>query len=112
MNAQNSTPMTPSSVKRAPRPRSPAMVRARAVSHFGSRTKLSDGSGRRSSLTEAFASGIQHLDQLARRILAREAQEDLLEPLLATRCRRAQLRHGTARPDGSTCDDRHAIAHG
>ena len=61
--------------------------RARAVSHLGSSTSPSDGSGRAAASAAEppaiAASGIQHLDQLARRVLARESQEDLLEPVVA-----------------------------
>src|SRR3954454_15712962 len=104
MNTQNSSPIAPSSPKRAPRPRSFAIARARAVSHLGRSRSASGGSGRTS------ASGIQDLDQLARRVLAREAQEDLLQAVGAGFGAAAQLLHRAARADRSLRDDRHAVA--
>src|SRR5258708_235291 len=104
MNAQKPKPMMPRIVKRAPRPRWPASVRARAVSHFGSRTKPSEGSGRDP------ASGIQDLDQLARRVLASESQEDLLESLRAVLSGFAKLRYRAGRANASLRDDGDAIA--
>src|SRR5690242_19049905 len=77
MNSQNSRAIPPSTMSRAERPRSFAIARARAVGHLGRSSRANDGSGRTPT------SGIQHLDQLARRILAGEPQEDLLQPLRA-----------------------------
>src|SRR5215207_7615367 len=104
MNVQNSSPITASRVKRAPRPRSLAIARVRAVSHFGRSSSVSDGSGRRT------ASGIEDLDQLARRVLAGEPQEDLLQPLGAGRGAATQLVHRPARADRPLRDDRDAVA--
>ena len=59
-------------------------ARARAVSHFGT-SRCSDGSesaARRAS-RRARASGIEDLDELARRVLAGEPQEDLSSPVRA-----------------------------
>src|SRR6476620_4497300 len=97
MKAQNSSPIAASRPKRATRPRSFDIARARAVSHFGRRSRRSDGSGR---LSTARASGIQHLYQLARRVLAGEAQEDLFESPRALVGAATQLVHRAARADG------------
>src|SRR6478735_9811521 len=105
MNTQNSMPMNARSPKRAVRPRSFAMARARAVSHLGRSSSDTGGSGRRT------VSGIQDLDQLARRVLARETEEDLLQPLRARFGAPSQLRHRAARADRPVRDDPHAIAH-
>src|SRR5215210_2322699 len=105
MNAQKSIPMNASSPKRAARPRSLAIARARAVSHFGRSSSAIGGSGRRT------ASGIQDLDQLARRVLASETQEDLLEPFGTRLGTPAKVGHRAARADRSVRDDRDAIAH-
>src|SRR5471032_416692 len=96
MNTQNNSPMPPRMVKRAPRPRSFAIVRDRAVNHLGSRRNPSDGSGR------VAASGIKDLDQFARRVLTGEAQEDLLEPFgrIAACSRRTKFRHRSAGANG------------
>src|SRR5258705_8774655 len=99
MNAQNSMPMSARSPKRAPRPRSFAIARARAVSHFGRSSSVTGGSGRRT------VSGIQDLDQLARRVLAGEAEEDLLQPLGARFGAAPQLGHRAAGADRSLRDD-------
>src|SRR6188472_512053 len=120
MNSQNKPPITASTLNRAPRPRSFAIVRARAVSHFGNRSSASAGSGRfscgwtsigRAPMGSASASGIKDLDQLARGILASETQEDLLESLRITGARGfgAQLGHRAARANLSFRDDRHTI---
>src|SRR3954451_10215435 len=103
MNAQNISPITPSSVKRAPRPRSFAIARARAVSHFGRSSRVSAGSGRTT------ASGIQHLDELARGVLAGELEEDLLEPIGARLGALPQLVHRATRADRPLRDDRHPV---
>src|SRR4051794_30742455 len=105
MNAQKSMPMKKSSAKRAVRPRSFAIARARAVSSLGRSSSDTDGSGRPT------ASGIQDLDQLACRILPREAEEDLLESFRPRFGAAPQLRHRAAGPDRSVRDDPHAIAH-
>src|SRR6476659_6232663 len=105
MNTQNSMPMNARSPKRAERPFSLAIARARAVSHFGRSSSDTGGSGRRT------ASGIQDLDQLARRILARETQEDLLQPLCSRFGAASQLLHRAAGADRPMRDDPHAIAH-
>src|SRR5215204_2131960 len=102
MNAQNSIPIRASSPNRAPRPRSFAIARARAVSHFGRSSSAIGGSGRRT------ASGIQDLDQLARRVLAREPEEDLLEPLGPRLGAAPQVVHRPAGADRPVSDDRHA----
>src|SRR6478672_7228969 len=102
MKAQNSSPIAASSPKRAPRPRSFDIARARAVSHLGRRSRRSDGSGRPAT---AGASGIQHLDQLARRVLAGEAQEDLLETLRSGVGAATQLVHRAAGANGPLGDD-------
>src|SRR3954463_13489770 len=107
MKVQNSAPMAASRPKRAPRPRSFAIARARAVSHLGRSSSASDGSGRAPT---ARASGIQHLHQLARGILAGESQEDLLETLRSRIGAAAELVHRAAGADRSFRDDRHAIA--
>src|SRR3954451_12186656 len=110
MNAQNSTPINESSPKRAPRPRSLAIARARAVNHLGRSRRASAGSGRVAAAVAAVASGIQHLDQLARGVLAGEAEEDLLQPLDPRRGAGPQLFHRAARANRSLRDDRDAIA--
>src|SRR6187549_946976 len=102
MNTQNSMPISDSRKNRAPRPRSLAIARARAVSHFGRRISEIDGSGRR-----ATASGIQDLDELARRVLARETQEDLLESFRSRFRAPSQLGHRAAGADRPVRDDRH-----
>src|SRR5437868_515863 len=99
MKVQNRTPIVASTVKRAARPRSLAIARARAVSHLGSSRSPSDGSGR------AATSGIQHLDELARRVLAGEAQEDLFQALRARVGAVTQLRHRAARTNRPLGDD-------
>src|SRR5512138_1331832 len=106
MNTQNSMPTSESRKNRAPRPRSFASARARAVSHLGRRISETDGSGRRAS-----ASGIQDLDQLARRVLAGQAEEDLLEAFRSRLGAPAQLVHRAAGADGSVRDDPYAVAH-
>src|SRR6185312_7463907 len=109
--AQNAAPMTTSSTQRhaAPRCDSVARDRLRTVRSFGDSTCASVGAGSGASAT---ASGIQHLDQLARRALARELQKIVLEPVLAQRSgARHQLVHGARRTDASTLDDRDAVAH-
>src|SRR5215203_4298778 len=94
MNTQNSMPISESRKNRVPRPRSLASARARAVSHFGRRISKIDGSGRRAS-----PSGIQDLDQLARGVLARQSQEDLLEPFRPGFGAPPQVVHRTAGAD-------------
>src|SRR5690242_3617936 len=106
MNTQNSAPMSDSRKNRALRPRSLAIARARAVNHLGRRISEIEGSGRRTS-----ASGIQDLDELSRRVLARETQEDLLESFRPRFGAAPQLLHRAARADGSVRDDSHTIAH-
>src|SRR5215217_3299754 len=107
MNAQNSMPMSESRKNRAPRPRSLASARARAVSHLGRRISEIDGSGRRAAAT----SGIQDLDELARGVLAGETQEDLLQPFRPRLGAPSQLLHRAAGADRPMRDDRHAVAH-
>src|SRR5450432_359555 len=55
-------------------------------------------------------SGIQHLDQLARRVLTREPQEELLEPLRTRANALVQLLHRSRSPNAPALNDRHAIA--
>src|SRR3978361_1135865 len=100
MNPQNISPISASNPNRAPRPRSFAIARARAVSHLGRSSRGSAGSGR------VTTSGIQHLDELARGVLAGEPQEDLLESIGARLRALAQLVHRTARADRPLRDDR------
>src|SRR5829696_10179364 len=101
MKAQNSIPIRASSPNRAPRPRSLAIARARAVSHLGRSSSAIGGSGR---LT---ASGIQDLDELTRRVLARETEEDLLEPLGPCLGAAPQVVHRAAGADRPLRDDRY-----
>src|SRR3954471_14787051 len=103
MNTQNSMPTSESRKNRAPRPRSLARARARAVSHFGRRSSEIDGSGRR-----ATASGIQDLDEFARRVLAGESQEDLFEPFRPRLGAPTQLGHRAAGANRPVGDDRDA----
>src|SRR4051794_24206651 len=105
MNTQNSIPTSASRPNRALRPRSFAIARARAVSHFGRSSSDTGGFGRRT------ASGIQDLDQLARRILAGETEEYLLQPFRSRFGAASQLRHRAAGADRPVRDDRDAIAH-
>src|SRR3954471_10151096 len=105
MNTQNSMPMNARRPNRVVRPRSFAIARARAVSHFGRSSNVTGGSGRRT------ASGIQDLDQLALRVLAGEAEEDLLQPFRPRLGAASQLIHGAAGANRPVRDDRHAIAH-
>src|SRR6266545_6636926 len=100
MNAQKSRPKMPSMANRAPRPRCSATDRARAVSHLGHRRWRSEGSGRSMTGTECRIRGgaaseiscIEHLDELTRRVLARELEEDVFESGTATRGMPAQFR--------------------
>src|SRR6476661_3418119 len=105
MNTQNSMPMNARSPKRAVRPRSFAIARARAVSHLGRSSSDTEGSGRPT------ASGIQNLDQLARSILSGETEEDLLQAFGSRLGATTQLGHRAAGADRPVRDDRHAIAH-
>src|SRR4051812_30673763 len=107
MKVQNSAPIAASSPNRAPRPRSFESARARAVSHLGRSRSRSDGSG----LTPAAgASGIQHLDQLAGRVLAGEPEEDLLESLRPRVGAAAQLLHRATRANRPLRDDGDTVA--
>src|SRR5215208_4800699 len=93
MKLQNNSPISASSAKRATRPRSPASARTRAVISFGISRCSSDGSG---SVPASAALRIEDVDQLARRILAGELEEDGLEPGGAGLRARAQVVHRTA----------------
>src|SRR5690242_21201850 len=104
MNTQKSRVMPPSTASRALRPRSLAIARARAVSHLGRSSSANDGSGR------APTSGIQHLDELARGVLAGEAQEDLLQPPRAGIRTATEVVHRAARTNRPLRDDRHPVA--
>src|SRR4051812_24636666 len=104
MNAQKSSAMPPSTARRAERPRSFAIARARTVSHLGRSSNANDGSGR------APTSGIQHLDELAGCVLASEAQEDLLETLRPGVRAAPEVVHRAARANRPLRDDRHPIA--
>src|SRR6478735_2792220 len=99
MNAQKSSAMPPSTASRAERPRSFATARARTVSHLGRRSRANDGSGRTPT------SGIQHLEQLPCGVLARESEEDLLQPLRAGVRAATKVVHRAARADRSLRDD-------
>jgi hypothetical protein len=96
--------MPASTANRAARPRSFAIARARTVSHLGRSSSRSDGSG------SAPKSSTPDIDELPRRILASEPQEDLLQPLGVRIGVLAQLVHRTARADGPLRDDRHPVA--
>src|ERR1700674_1139042 len=91
MNAQNRRPTKRRMANRAPRPFSLAIARARAVSHFGFSRGSSGASGQAGAPAPAApaapgtgvkrgsASGVEDIDQVPRRVLPREPQEDLLE---------------------------------
>src|ERR1700737_220868 len=106
MNAQKSRPIAPRMANRALRPRSFAIVRERAVNHFGSSNRPSKGSGR------AGASGIKYLDELACCVLARKPKEDLLESLRAMLRGGPQLGHRPGGANLSLRNDRYAVAQG
>src|SRR5688500_10859358 len=132
MKDQNSSPKNPRIANRAPRPRSPLSDRALAVSHFGQSRWSSDGSGGWimwapvcELSTRAFAaacasddaeacacaSGIQHVHQLASGVVARELEEDVLQPGPAARGVLLQVRHRAVCANASALDDGDAIAH-
>src|SRR5262245_16671337 len=84
-NAQKPSAKPPRRSIRAPRPFSPIVFRARAVIHFTLSRCAVDGSGsprglgRSATPSAGSALGVEDIDQLARRVLAGESQEDLLE---------------------------------
>src|SRR5262245_48245698 len=130
MNAQNRPPKIASTVNRAPRPRSSASDRARAVRYFGHSTWSSDGSGIpdgprlaadsgvcrsatarcRASAMGSCCSGIEDVHEAARRVLARELEENVFESRAFRGGVLAQLGHRAAGADLSRLDDPDAIA--
>jgi len=109
MNAQNSTPKNPSTRNRAFRPALPPNPLVRAVRTFGPSRWNNEGSGR-ATLSSLDELRIQHLDQLTRRVLARELEEDVLEARRAGFGVLTQLVHRTAGANLPTLDDPDAIA--
>src|SRR5215212_3670667 len=100
MKPQKRTPIPASRAVRTKRPRSPERARARAVRNFGPSRWSSAGFGRTAEVMFApptaaagRTSDIQDLDQLPRRILAGEPEEDLLETARVVARSGAQLRH-------------------
>src|SRR5450756_1088586 len=124
MKPQNSTPTTPSTANRTLRPRSPAIVRARAVRYLGVRIQSSGASGfstvagaaercvtlTRAPPPSAVVLRIEHIHQVSRRVLAGQLQEDLLQPAAAVRRRPAQLGHRAECVHPAVHDDADAVA--
>jgi hypothetical protein len=81
-----------------------AIARARAVNHFGRSSRANDGSGR------VPTAGLENLDELARPVVARVAQEDLLQPLRSRVGAAPQVVHRATRADRPLRDDRDAVA--
>src|ERR1035437_9776837 len=116
MKAQNSDPMMVSIATRTPRPFRSLTDRARAVSSLGlSRCSSVASDSCPATRTPAVGviegsrrSGIEHFDEIPHRLLAREPEEDLLEPS-AFRAG-AQVAHRAARGNPPAHDDRDAIA--
>src|SRR5215207_2319113 len=106
MALQKPAPSAPSTsafaMRRSPSPR----ARARPVSHLGVSRRRTDGRFRGPSSLR-----IQHLDQLASGLLARQPEEDVFERAVAPPLATAQLVHGAAGADGPALDDADAVAH-
>src|SRR5512146_3380968 len=118
MKDQKPSPNTERSTKRNVRPRSSAVARARAVIHLGLSRCAVDGSGsvRRSAGAGAPAPagtatlGVEDIDKFARRVLACELEENLLEPHRPRLRARAQVGHRSTGAYDAALDDRDPVA--
>src|SRR5690606_8636818 len=105
---QKSPPTPSSSSIRMPRPRWRVRARARVLRHLGARTAPMPGwRGAEPGMTSAIENGIERVGAEA----AGEAEEEVLEALVAGGRLRAKLLHGAFGDEPAALNDADAVAH-